>query len=234
MTTEEIHELLGMLTAGELTADDPAVKELFASSPENAARVQEALALGQSLRRARDWHSATRDEPADNGDSGQAARIAELVRARAASELGPRRLSGAQRLGLASAAAVLLAVVTWAIAHSSGRAEPSGLQGNATLGSEVRLLSPGDGAEVEAFDRFEWSCDRAGDVRFDIRVYAVDSEGAPGPLVDEATRISGSVWMPETERTEAWPEEVFWQVSVLEYQVVVVSSPLARVRRSSH
>ncbi len=158
------------------------------------AALQRAGAFEQEL------HAEARDRgPEPDEEELQAALRRSLEKGGA--EPGRRRLG--PWIGLLAAAAVLC----FALVHYFPSSPPAPVP----LGSGLELLTPGDEGEGRDYSLFTWTFDDEYGY-FELQVFDGDGE----PLMKDPVKVYEESWTPAQELQDSWPENIVWQLTVVD------------------
>ena len=185
-------ELLVALAAGEISPEDPAVRALLASGGEAARAAREWIEVRTMLdasaaREERDLEELL-DEATARGPAPDEPQLLEQFRRiteeGAASERAPRR-TRTRPLWAAAAALVGVLLAGWWSSRNSHEPEQPRSLGPMGLACEQPR------GEVEAIERFVWSCEQPAGLEF--RVLVRDAAGAK---LWESDLTPGLTWTP--------------------------------------
>jgi len=217
-------ELLAELLAGERGADEPEVeRRLRECEPcrlrwralrETAARVgragAEQRAVLEELPRA----------GAAAGEERVLATLARLSQDRTARPAPSRRV-----VPWLAAAAVLLVAGAWVFFGRGERPDPTWLGPR-----PLELVAPLEGASN--FETFSWTYSGGDAAGFTLRVFRPE-DGLEGEPLVTIERMKESTWTPDAELLRELPEQILWQVEVLDEFQLVRASASASASRSS-
>ncbi len=211
--SEELETMLAAILAGDLSEDDPSVRDALRSAPEFGARLERLRTMqGRLDRVAEGEHRSVERALAARGFDLEAA--AARARARAAR----LRWSGAALAKVGAAAVVVAALVWWAWPSAAAPADPRIYLGGVSADVTDSMRPHGSYAAAPVF---EWRVDGLA-VTDTIELYLYDGEDLGGEPVEpvalsELTPVHietvghARTW-DSSELVESLPVDLVWAV----------------------